>query len=83
MRKAITLDHELFLCVATTLKTFGQWICEDFMRLHVLSHSCYHPDGLVKSIAEVDDVSGHIVVIQKLLPKEPEADLNEGGGFGC
>lgn len=53
------------------------------MRLHVLSRLCYHPDGLVKSIEEVDDVSGHIVVIQKLLPKEPEADLNEGGGFGC
>ena len=48
------------------------------MSLHALSHSCRHSGGLVKFNGDVDDISGHIVGIQKPPPNEPDVNLNEG-----
>ena len=78
LQEAISSDHGLFMSVATTLKEFGQWICGDCMKLHVLSRSCHHRGGLIKFIDGADDMSMHIVGIPKPLPNEPEADLNDG-----
>ena len=78
LREAITSDIGLFMSVAVTLKEFGQWICGDCMKLHALSRSCHHSDGLIKFIDGADDMSMHIVGIPKPLPNESEADLNDG-----
>lgn len=78
LRDAISLDLGVFMSVAATLKEFGQWICGDYMSLHALSRSCRHSGGLVKFNGDVDNMSEHIVGIQKPPPNEPDANLNEG-----
>nr|KAJ0199281.1 hypothetical protein LSAT_V11C600298990 [Lactuca sativa] len=78
LRDVISLDLGLFMLVVATLKEFGQWICGDCMSLHALSRSCRHSSGLVKFNRDVDDMSKHIVGIQKPPPNKPDANLNEG-----
>ncbi|KAL6583854.1 hypothetical protein OROMI_003143 [Orobanche minor] len=79
LREAISTDHDLFMAVEDTLKTFRQWLCGKCMSIHAMSRACHHHEGLVRVTDEVGDLEGCIVGILK--PSNKECDINVNVGL--
>ena len=76
--EALSSNDSLFMLVEETLKDFGEWMCGKFMTLHVVTHPCHYPDGLVHFITGADGLTHCIIIILKSSTKESATNIIGG-----